>query len=397
MSYLLLAISCKFVLMTAKIIDRPYSVLFLFGILSSILGVSIWVLGLAGFQYWADPLSIHKTAMFGMFMFSFVEGFILTALPNFTGGRKINQFEYRMLLTLKGLQLSAFVLDNYKLMLIFLILDFAGLLSFLFIQYRQKKSNPPQSFIFVPIGLLYGFSYLILELFYGNTLPMNTALLLEFGFILNIVLGVGAKILPVILGRLPAMERSFQIEKKKPGVTEHLKKNMHYYFMALLNIAFMIQIFGSYFLGSLAVSILLFVSFYHKLKIFERPKNRTLLTLGIWIALWAIFLGTFLSSFEMFFVFGRHIYFIAGISLLTVMIASRVSLSHGGYSLHFESTSKGLVFVIGLGVASASLRFIPSVQSYISYEHALICAGVLWMSSNLLWLFMFGKKIYQPV
>jgi len=382
--------------MTAKTIDRPYSVLFLFGILSSLLGVSIWLLSFVGVQYWQDPLSIHKVAMFGMFMFSFVEGFILTALPNFTGGKKINQFQYKMLLMLKGMQLSSFLLDNYKLLLIFLMLDFAGLLSFLFLQYKQKKSNPPPSFIFVPIGLLYGFSYLTLELIYGNTLSFNTAMLLEFGFILNIVLGVGAKILPVILGRLPAMEKGFLIEKNKSGITEHLKKNIHYYFMGLLNISLWIQIFGNYFWGSLAVSVLLFISFHKRLKIFERPKNRTLLTLGIWISLWAIFLGTFLSSFEMFAVFGRHIYFISGISLLTVMIASRVSLSHGGHSLHFESTSKGLVFVIGLGVASASLRFIPSVQSFISYEHALICAALLWMCMNFLWLFLFGKKIYQP-
>lgn len=192
------------------------------------------------------------------------------------------------------------------------------------------------------------------------------------------------------------MEKGFRIEKKKSGLSDHLKKHTHYYFMGLLNLSLIVQVFGHYLIGSLAVSILLFISFHNRLKIFERPKNRTLLTLGIWISLWSIFLGTFLSSFEMFSVFGRHIYFIAGISLLTVMIASRVSLSHGGYSLHFESTSKGLIFVIILGVASASLRFIPSIQSFISYEHALICAALLWMSSNFLWLFMFGKKIYQP-
>ncbi len=382
--------------MTAKTIDRPYSVLFLFGILSSLLGVSIWVLNFAGVQYWEDPLSIHKITMFGMFMFSFVEGFILTALPNFTGSRKLNQIHYRILLTLKAMQLSAFIMDNYKLMLVFLILDFAGLLSFLFLQFKQKKSNPPPSFIFIPIGILYGFSYLLLELFFGNTFSFNSALLLEFGFILNVVLGVGAKILPVILGRLPPVEKGFRIEKKKSGLSDHLKKHAHYYFMGLLNLSLIIQVFGHYLIGSLAVSILLFISFHSKLKIFERPKNRTLLTLGIWISLWSIFLGTFLSSFEMFLVFGRHIYFISGIALLTVMIASRVSLSHGGYSLHFESTSKGLIFVIILGVASASLRFIPSIQSFISYEHALLCAGLLWMSSNFLWLFMFGKKIYQP-
>lgn len=379
-------------MMKDKNIDRPYTVLFLFGLLSSVLGVSVWAFVFSGINYWEDPLSIHKTTMYGLFMFSFIEGFIFTALPNFTQGPKLSGQAYVFVLFLKSIQLLGFLTDSHRTMLLSLLPDLLMLLSFTLSQYKVKKSNPPPSFIFVLIGAAYGLVYFLLEIFSPAN---NQTVLLEYGFILNIILGVGLKILPVVLGRVNNGPM-FVLEKKKEALKDKIKKQEHHLFLAAVNLSLMVMIFANFLAGSFLMSATLLFLFHRKLKIFERPKNRTLVTLGIWISLWSIVLGTLLSGFDTFSIFGRHIFFISGVALLTIMIASRVTLSHGGYGLHFESTSKSLGAVVGLAVLSAMLRFVPSVLDFLTYEHALLCAAILWILSNIIWFVSFGKKIYQP-
>lgn len=374
------------------ILERPYTILFLFGLLTSVLGVSVWAFVFSGINYWEDPLSLHKTTMYGLFMFSFIEGFIFTALPNFTKGPKLSGRFYLLVLFFKSMQLSGFLMDSHRTMLVFLIPDILMLMSFTLSQYRVKKSNPPPSFVFVFIGTGYGLVYFLLELFAP---AHNQTVLLEYGFILNIILGVGLKILPVLLGRIESGPM-FVFEKKKETLLEKIVKREHHYFLLAVNVSLALMIFVHFATGSFLLSATLFWLFHRKLKIFQRPKNRTLVTFGIWISLWSIVAGTLLSGFEMFSIFGRHIFFISGIALLTIMIASRVTLSHGGHALHFESTSKSLAAVVGLAVLSALLRFAPSVMDFLTYDHALLCAALLWVLSNIIWFMTFGKKIYQP-
>jgi uncharacterized protein involved in response to NO len=375
-----------------KFFERPYSLLFLFGLLSSVLGVSIWGMVFSGIHYWEDPLTIHKTMMFGLFMFSFIEGFLFTALPNFTKGQRPSAKFYHLILFFKFAQLIGFFIDSYNVMLVFLISDLLALIVFIFIQYQKKKSNPPPSFIFVVLGISYGLLYFTLEWI----APVhNQALLLEYGFILNIILGVGLKIIPVLLGRVESSP-AFVLEKKRKSFFDLIKKHEHFLFLGLINLALVIQLLGQFFAGSLLMTAALLGLFHRKLQVFKLPKNRTLVTYGIWIALWSIITGTLLSGMESFTIFGRHIFFISGIALLTIMIASRVTLSHGGHGLQLESSSKSLGAVVALAVLSAMLRFLPAVLDFLTYEHALFCAAILWVLSNIIWVITFGKKIYQP-
>ena len=188
----------------------------------------------------------------------------------------------------------------------------------------------------------------------------------------------------------------FVLEKKHETFLGLMKKHEHFLFLGLINLALVIELLGQFFAGSLFMGAVLLALFHRKLMIFNLPKNRTLVTYGIWIALWSIITGTLLSGIDLFAIFGRHIFFISGIALLTIMIASRVTLSHGGHGLHLESSSKSLGAVVALAMLSSMLRFLPSVMDFLTYEHALFCAAILWVLSNIIWFISFGKKIYQP-
>ncbi len=375
--------------------NRPYSFYFLFGAISAILGVLLWILSFNGTNLWENPIEMHKIMMFGLFMYSFISGFIFTALPSFTGGPKLSFYLLILNIIIKFSELSFFLFDSLKILILFLILDFLMMIGFIFVHFVKKKSNAPKSFWFVSLGPIYGLLYFFPLLFDFDTTTYNHQIFLEYGFILNIILGVGLKVLPVLMGQ-NQNAFSFSIEKKKKDLLSKIKDYSTEFYFFFLNLFVIIASFLNESLGLMGVAITLCIIFYNRFNFTKYPKSKSYVARGIWFALWFVVFGTILGAVPMLGIFGRHFYFIAGLGLLTIMVGTRVSIAHGGHSITLESTLQGINLIILLCIVSAIFRFMPSVFEIFNYEIMIQVAALIWILFISTWFFMFVKKIYQP-
>ena len=182
------------------------------------------------------------------------------------------------------------------------------------------------------------------------------------GAIACIILGVGSRLIPGILGHVEIVaaqrasyERPVSIIKTVP-----LK-------FALLGLAFIV----SYFLGEergmplRSLVVIIVGVFYWKL--WKAPKEKTALTWCIWFSSWMIALSFILKSFwtEGLIHIG-HSFFINGIVLLSFLIATRVLQSHGPQDKNLENKKVLYVFT-GLVFLAAATR----VSAFLMPDHYL--------------------------
>ncbi len=70
---------------------EPHQILFPLGVMHALLGASVWILFV--FQRNNYPGILHANQMIGGFLFSFVAGFLLTAIPRFIGTKSCSTSE----------------------------------------------------------------------------------------------------------------------------------------------------------------------------------------------------------------------------------------------------------------------------------------------------------------
>jgi uncharacterized protein involved in response to NO len=116
---------------------------------------------------------------------------------------------------------------------------------------------------------------------------------------------------------------------------------------------------------------------------------------GIWNACWSIIIGSIgVSFFPADRIHLLHLVFVSGLSLLTIMIATRVTLSHGKYNMAPEMNSRYLQISIGLiilaGLTRSSAGFLPRL-----YESHLTYAALVWIIGLIIWGIFFIPKILK--
>ena len=78
---------------------------------------------------------------------------------------------------------------------------------------------------------------------------------------------------------------------------------------------------------------------------------------------------------------------------MILMVASRVTLSHGGHGLELEKTSKTISLTAILILLAAITRIsAPWVRSY---ESHLVYSALLWIIAVCVWAFVFLPKMFQ--
>jgi hypothetical protein len=122
-------------------------------------------------------------------------------------------------------------------------------------------------------------------------------------------------------------------------------------------------------------------------------------TLPLWLRIAGIMLLIGQWCFALFpgyAVHGVHLTFAGGYSLLTLLIATRVVLSHGGYDLSLELKSRGLHVVGALVAASAFARFLAPLAPH-TYFHHLAYASFGWSLGVGAWALFFLPRMWVSV
>ncbi|MCA9761354.1 MAG: NnrS family protein, partial [Streptococcus sp.] len=373
----------------ATIKRDPYRFFFPVGIFWGVYGVLLWILA---FLEVGDtfPFVHHGYVMFGGFFLSFVLGFLYTAIPQFTKSAFMSNIELFLATSLQFFLIAFGVLNQEKYFFITLALQFVCLFVFIIKRFVRRTENPPDSFVFLPIGLIVGLVASLMFAFDGNGIVAR--LLLYDAMILFLVIGVGSRLIPGIFGWVDIVAPMRARYENATSFGQAISPSVITALSFLVASYFLEAYEHSSFAHTIRAVIVLFVSIRYW-KIYKFPKNRTPHTTAIWMSIWMLLIGTVLYIFYPN-IHIQHISYIGGYGLMTLMVAARVVLAHSGEGLAAESKIFPYrwiwITVLILALSRGALNLYP--EAYM--RHALYYA-IIWILLLSCWCYCFIPKMVK--
>jgi uncharacterized protein involved in response to NO len=343
---------------------EPFRLLFPLGAAIGIAGVLMWPLFVWNFTKTYPGLN-HSRIMIEGFLTCFVVGFLGTALPrlHFCGQ------------TLLGDELF--------------FLTLSALVVVLLARAVFRKDTPPPAFVLVALGLLSALAGSAIQALAQIAPTMVPALatsvarlLLNQGYLLLPVMGVGAFLLPRFFG-LPSRQGFPESLALPPG----WKGRALFALVCGLGVvaSFFIEASGQVCAGCALRAAAVLVYFFREVPVHQAGLGGGTLALGLRIALFAIPGGFALMAAwpERVFSF-LHVVFITGFSLLTLIVASRVVLGHSGQSEKFRAPLKPVRIMVSLVTFAMLTRVTADWMPAIRMAHYAY-AAVAWIVGVLVW------------
>ena len=324
---------------------EPYSLFFCMGLLSALFGSLLWFAFQTRFISFF-PRQAHGNIMFFGFLWSYVAGFLMTAIPKMTRTASTNYAEIFIGLLLVVLQ---WVL-NVRNELVFSVYAYMAQILFLVIfigrRFLDKKQIPFEGFVFMPFAFISAFLGLW---FFVRSQNQDYQLFYLFSgqaFILNLICGLGTRLIPVIT-RVPAAIN--------PDIAGQKSKYLEYLVLAVaLNTGFWLEMLVNASLGNAIKALVMGFIAIKYFKLFKIPTTRSFVGWGIRLAVILMITGFIgLGIMSDFSLAMLHLVYIGGFTLVTLMISTRVTLAHGPQDMTPELDSKAiLVTVVFFALAS---------------------------------------------
>lgn len=373
---------------------EPFRIFFPLGLILGAIGVSLWPL-----FYWhlitVYPAAPHMRLMIEGMMGSFVIGFLGTAGPRLLEAKPVSAAEAVTLLVLQiSSALSHLAQRQFAGDFLFLML----LLFFLGSLVRRTSARtdlPPPSFVLVLFGFLNAIVGIILILsaprmnsFFANRLG---TLMLNEGFILCPILGVGAFFLPKLLGTEIPEPVDLRIAKalwrRRAAVA------------ALCGLAiwssFLVEALGwtrsAALLRGLTTLFYLVVQGHLLEKPVEGPFLARCFLLGAILLVIGLLLPAVLPSYR---VANLHLVFIGGFSIILFTVSTRVILGHSGHSHLFQRRLGFLVTALALLVLAVLTRGSADLFPGERNTH-LVYAALIWLAAAGVWASVLVPKLWR--
>lgn len=356
-----------------------FRLFFPLGIIYLLFGVLLWLP-----QLWSPgdyPVLLHRVLLLNGFTASFIGGFLMTAVPRFSQTTHARSWEVVPYFIVTILATVSGYMDQENWANGFSALQPALLLAFILSRIFKRKQNPPYSFVFIFVGLILWFISSLM----GILVDSEGFKHLHYeGSIAAIILGVGSRLIPGILGHVQIVNaQKEQYEQPKP-----LLSTVPWYFFMLI-----FSYIGSYFADETIgnwirlIIVLIIGQFYWRL--YKVPEEKTSLTWSIWFAGWLITLSFLLKAiWTDGGIHANHGFFINGIVLLSMLIGTRVVQSHGPKMKELENW-KGLYIVTGLVLLASSTRvsayLMPdSYLRHLGYSSLILAVAIAFWSQKYL-------------
>jgi len=377
-----------------QILKNPFRLYFPIGILFGLWGIFLWVLFF--YQKVSYPGIYHAEMMIFGFYTHIAMGFLMTAIPRFTGTNSMTRAELAIGL---GLSIVFFIVAFRDLSRAYLPFLFFAEISFLLAFFVRRlfirQSNPPPTFAFLFAGLVCAFIgglAVLLNFLDITTLKINGYDLIYYGWTMGPMLGVGGMLIPRIVGYLN--------QQIQPVIhTKAIDSKRPYRVMGIWACIFLVSQFGFaiwqldlfLYLRQLVLSVV-FLKFW---KIYKWPPNKGYLIKGLWLSSWFFLLGTWLATVDPSRrIHDMHFYFVGAVSLMIGCIATRVVVAHGNYPSTDESHSKWLLGVIVFLILAMLTRVLaPWTKGYFMH---LAVASFLWSVAYLCWTIKYVPRIFLP-
>lgn len=359
--------------------SEPYRLFFPLGTLSLLWGILLWLP-----QIWSPgeyPVLLHRALMLNGFEGSFIAGFLMTAVPRFSKTWHASSFEVGAFLLVSVVALLSASLDQERALLIFSSLQPLILLGFMLRRMVKRKENPPYSFIFIFAGLLLWF----LSGALGAFIDVEGFKDLHYeGAVASIILGVGSRLIPGILGHVEIVQGQRQLYERPVPLIATVPKS----FFALV-LSFIASYFMPEYAGSIVRALVVLVIAMGFWRLWKAPRERTALTWCLWTSAWMILVSFLLKAlWQEGMIHASHSFFISGVVLLSLLIGTRVLVSHGPKDKTLENRRVLYVisfFTILAAATRVSAFLMPDAYlSHLGYSSLILSLAVLiWCASYL--------------
>lgn len=373
---------------------EPFRIFFPLGLLLGAIGVALWPLFVwhaIGFY----PAQAHVRLMIEGMMGSFIIGFLGTAGPRLLDARPLSTAETSILFALEIFSAFLHLVQNQTggdILFLTLLLFFVGAMT---TRARTAHDLPPPNFVLV----LFGFLNAIVGIFLitasksiTNGLFLNQlgGLMLNEGFVLFPILGVGAFFFPKLLGGAKPEPADLQIAallwRKRAAIA------------ALTGLV----IWGSFVLEALAWTriaalirgLTILIYFVTQGHLLERPSGPPFLAqcfrLGALLLVCGLFLPAALPAYR---VANLHLTFIGGFSIILFTVSTRVIVGHAGKGYLFRKRLRFLITALALLVVAMVIRvasdfILPGRNSHLAY------AALIWLAAAIVWAWALVPKLF---
>lgn len=376
--------------MINELCKNPFKLFFPVAFYCALLGSGLW-LAYGVFNIGEFPLENHAHLFMGGFIYFSIFGFLLTAIPRFTQTDFLSRAELFLFFILVVFVCSFYIVGHYFLFWMSLFSGWPLLLTFAAKRFRARKQNPPYTFAFVGFGLLLGLMGSFLNaLYYWDESSFAAAfdwgrLLFYDAMVSAFILGVGGRLIPGILGftEIVASQREVY-EKPEPFLK-----------VIPIDVISCLFIFGAslilegvgYIVAAFITRALVITYFGFRFwRLHEQVKTKRwhgrMLKLSCWFILFGSWLLCFYPDYTIHI---RHLIYIGCYFLMTIMVSSRVIVSHAGQSLEIEQR-KFPYLVVGILIAFAALTRSSAILMPDSYIRHLGYTGLVLFISLVLWL-----------
>jgi len=333
-----------------------------------------------------SPRDWHVHELIFGYVPAIVAGFLLTAIPNWTGRPRATRFE----LALATLGVGGFTVLRA------LEVPGAGLATLVTLlglgfpiarRVRGGAAAPPEEFILVGMGLALGLAGAVVQTAAGFGLMTPVAerfgvRTFSLGMLLALVLGLGGLLVPTFA----QLKDPLDIVGVARAGDRPRRRAFTLVIAALLLLAVNLEFLGWGTLAGVLRALAVLVSTQLAWKLWRGPGRGDRLAWGLWLSGVGLVVGFVAAAvWPAHRVEAWHVAFIGGYALLTLAIATRVVVSHGGHARREERVLLTVVGVAALLAAALVRALGPALDpEHTGAHHAL--AAVLGSLALATWL-----------
>lgn len=389
---------------------EPYRLFFPIGIWMGMVGVAPWLFYALGLRETYSGF-FHSSTQMLVYMSCFVTGFLMTFIPRFTAMAyaTVNEI-FSFLFLLVGisvfLQLEQWIMAE-TCYLIWLLL----LVRFVLVRRPQHPMTttaptPPVELIWLPFAAFHGLSgTLLLILGQLDILPRVAVRIgkpmMEQGFLLSMVMGIGGFLLPRIMGTYQHHQAGSQ-ERQIPCAVAQ-RRSSHPFRSVIFHLGCGLALWTSFWLegwgwiswGYGMRAIVIIAEFFWTKTLPHLQKGADFYKVLALSSAWMIVAGYGLAAiFSEYRVAMLHLAFMGGFSLLTLAIGTMVILSHAGEADRLKRPM-GILLIVAIGSALALVKRTLLIAFPDSYFTFLGLSSLAWIFAVGSWLIYMISRLFK--
>ncbi|MCT8160168.1 NnrS family protein [Pseudoruegeria sp. SHC-113] len=370
---------------------RPF---FFFAALWALIAMALWIAMLAGrldLPTRFDPISWHAHAFLVGYLGAVLGGFLLTAVPNWTGRLPVVGLPLAWLTVLWGLGRVAGLVSLGLPGWLFMALDLGSLLvlaGFLAREIIAGKNWRNLVMLVLLLAFITGAALFDLAALRGEAAYQGA------GF--RLLMGTAILMIAVIGGRIvPSFTRNWLVQQKDPARPAPPMQRFDKAALLALVAALGLWLFDS----PLAGPALLAAGLAHLVRLarwqgLHTSREPLLLILHLayaFVPLGALALGAALIAEEPTGT-ALHIWTAGAVTLMTVAVMTRATLGHTGHALHAGKATVALYACLLGAMAARLVAGLGLGDAHLLYS----LSGVLWIAGFGGFLMLYGPMLLRP-